>query len=305
MPKTPQTTNEFKFMGAFASLVGLFSIALYFSGWVYRWTYYGFFQIELNALNLPTQSFFFVPMQVFLGSRQAMFQTLLTIIFVVILIRVTLWLILLPNPKKSDSLYSSQILIPKYIYKLLTLKGVTNIYLSWQKLFKLVNKILFPVRWIIRQIFPSPLLKDLVVVALVLTFLFLVSKYQGEADARRAAFNDTSPLPVVTLVHPEKGLGLGRRPRDLFTDPESSKTRVIGDVGLFYRIQVEASNDTADPNQPTSWRLLVNSNGWLYIFRTFPKNADTKRQPLVLAIQELEDERVMILSPLTSDSQSP
>lgn len=307
MSKTSHNTNEFKFLGAFASLVGLLSIALYFTGWVYRWAFYSFFQIELNALNLPTQSFFFVPMQIFLGSRQAICQTLLTTVFVVILIRVILWLILFPSPQKSDGLYSSQILIPRYIYKLLILRWVVNIRLSWQKLFQLVHKILFPLRWTIRQIFPSPLLKDLVIVSLVLTFLFLVSNYQGKADARRAAINDTSFLPVVTLVYPEKGLGLGRAPNtlDLFTDPDSSKTRVIGDVGLFSRMQVEATNDIADPNQPTSWRLLVNSNGWLYIFRTFPQNADANSQPLVLAIHQLEDERVMILSPLTSDSQSP
>ncbi|NJR74465.1 MAG: hypothetical protein HC773_14090 [Scytonema sp. CRU_2_7] len=65
MSNTPQTTSEFKILGAFAGSVGLFSIALYFTGWIYRWAYYGFFRIELNALNLPAQSFFFVPIQVF------------------------------------------------------------------------------------------------------------------------------------------------------------------------------------------------------------------------------------------------
>ena len=291
MSKTPQTTNEFKFLGAFASLVGLFSIALYFTGWVYRWAYYGFFRIELNALNLPAQSFFFVSIQVFLGSFQAFFHALLALIITVVLIQVTLWLLLPSTLKKTSNL----------IY-------IKSSDVNRSRLPKLIS----PAQWFITklrygiaQVFPSPLLKDLVIVAWVLVVLFWVSKCQGEADARRAAFNNTSTLPVVTLVHPEKGLGLGRNPQDLFTDPTSKKTRVIGDVGLFNRIQAEATNDTAKPNQPTSWRLLVNSNGWLYIFRTFPKNADAKRQPLVLAIQEGGNEQMMILSPLTSDSQSP
>jgi hypothetical protein len=141
-------------------------------------------------------------------------------------------------------------------------------------------------------------------VAGLLTVLFWLAKCYGEVDAKIAASNDTS-LPIITLVHPDKGLGLGRNPQDLFTDTMSSKTRVIGDVGLFNKVQAEVTNDTANPNQPTSWRLLVNSNGWLYIFQTLPKDADAKRRPLVLAIQQGGREQMMILSPWTFDSQSP
>ena len=303
MSKTPQTTNEFKFLGAFASLVGLFSLALYFTGWVYRWAYYGFFRIELNALNLPAQSFFFVPIQVFLGSLQAFLHALLALIIAVVLIQGTLWLLLPSTIKKTSNLIHVR---------------SSNVNRS-----RLPKRFINKLRYGIAQVFPSPLFKDLVIVAWVLVVLFRLAQLQGEIDAQLAVFNDTSALPVITLVHPEKELGLGRNPQDLFTDPISQNTRVIGDVGLFNRVQADATNDTAAPNQPTAWRLLVNSNGWLYIFRTLPKNLyctpdwsyifrtllkipKCPRSPvIVLAIQEGGSEQIMILSPLTSDSQSP
>jgi hypothetical protein len=302
---TPQTTSEFKILGAFAGSVGLFSIALYFTGWIYRWAYYGFFRIELNALNLPAQSFFFVPIQVFLGSPQTFLQALLALIIAVLLIRVTLWLLQPPNPQPTNNL-SSVGSSSANSFQLRVLRLFQRLNRS-----KLVSRLFFLARWFIdklryiARILPSPLLKDLVIVAWILTILFWVARSQGEADARRAAVNDTSALPIITLVHPNKELGLGRNPKDLFTDSISKKTRVIGDIGLFEKLQGQETNDTANPSQPTVWRLLVNSNGWLYIFRTLPQNADPSKRPIVLAIREGGGEQMMILSPTTSETQSP
>lgn len=42
-------------LGKLASLIALLAIALYFTGWVYRWTYFGFFQVEVTTLNLPLE----------------------------------------------------------------------------------------------------------------------------------------------------------------------------------------------------------------------------------------------------------
>ena len=71
MSNAPQPPNEPKILGTFASLVGLLGLFLYFTGWLYRWAYYGFFKLEITRLDLPFKSFFLVPIQVFLGDLWA------------------------------------------------------------------------------------------------------------------------------------------------------------------------------------------------------------------------------------------
>ncbi|NJR74464.1 MAG: hypothetical protein HC773_14085 [Scytonema sp. CRU_2_7] len=237
-------------------------------------------------------------------------QALLALIIAALLIRVTLWLLQPPNPQPTSNL-SSVGSSSANSFQLQVLRLFQRLNRS-----KLVSRLFFLARWFIdklryiARILPLPLLKDLVIVAWILTILFWVARSQGEGDARRAAVNDTSALPIITLVHPDKELGLGRNPNpktndEVFTDSTSKKTRIIGDIGLFKKLQVDATNDTANPSQPTVWRLLVNSNGWLYIFRTLPQNADPSKRPTVLAIREGGGEQMMILSPTASDTQSP
>ena len=64
-------SNQNTILSQFASVVALLGSALYFTGWIYRWSYFGFFQLEVTTLNFPFESFLFVPLQVFLGSFAA------------------------------------------------------------------------------------------------------------------------------------------------------------------------------------------------------------------------------------------
>ena len=100
---SPQKTE---ILGTFASILGLLGIFLYFTGWIYRWAYFGWFQIEINRLDLPARSFLFVPIQVFFGNPSASLLTLFAIIVGTILIKLTLWLVQ-PLPTKS-TLWSVQ-----------------------------------------------------------------------------------------------------------------------------------------------------------------------------------------------------
>jgi hypothetical protein len=79
-------------LGAFAGLVGVLTIFLFFTGWIYRWAYFGFFEIELNSLNFPAQSFLLVPIQVILGDIGNLGLAILITLVVTVLIKVTLWL---------------------------------------------------------------------------------------------------------------------------------------------------------------------------------------------------------------------
>ncbi len=71
-----------KILGTFASILGLLGIFLYFTAWIYRWAYFNFFSLEITRLSFPFRSFFFVPIQVFLGDSWAFTKTALALIIV-------------------------------------------------------------------------------------------------------------------------------------------------------------------------------------------------------------------------------
>ena len=54
-----QPSDQPQILGSFALVTGLLGIFLYFTGWLYRWAYFGFFQIEVTSLKLSLESFFF------------------------------------------------------------------------------------------------------------------------------------------------------------------------------------------------------------------------------------------------------
>ena len=93
MTQTPQPSQEFNILGKFASVVGLLGIALFFAGWIYRWSYYYFFQLEVTNLDFPPQSFLFVPLQIFLANGWTIFKTALAFILAAITIQLTLCLV--------------------------------------------------------------------------------------------------------------------------------------------------------------------------------------------------------------------
>jgi len=255
MSENPQTTNESKFLGAFAGALTLFSIALYFTGWTYRWVYFGFFQINILSIDLPIESFFIIPIQVFFGSLHAFLSTLLFI----------------------GLLFVASVLVP--------------VLLNWTSQRRFAHKQIV-------ESLKSPLLRDLVIVACVLTVLYWIARWQGEADALKAMSNDTSRLPVITLVQTEKGLGLGYSPKDK-TYSLSDKVRLIGDVTLFENMRGREVKIPSSSSQIGDWRLLVSSKGWLYLFQALPPNSAPKNRPLVLAVREGGGEQLMILSPNT------
>ncbi|WP_293120164.1 hypothetical protein [Okeania sp. SIO1I7] len=54
--------------GRIASLLTVLGVGLYFTGWIYRWAYFAYFQLEVTTLDLPFESFLIVPIQVFFGN---------------------------------------------------------------------------------------------------------------------------------------------------------------------------------------------------------------------------------------------
>jgi hypothetical protein len=163
-------------------------IFLFFTGWVYRWAYFGFFEIELNSLNLPAQSFLLVPIQVILGDTGKLGWAVLATFVVIGLIKATLWLLQpFPSATSSGRAQSKFSQFLQGLHQFPLLRGV---------------------RWL-TDLFPPPLRQDLIIVAWILIALFNLAQWQGIEDAWRDTVNRSTTLPLVTLVSPGDKFAFG------------------------------------------------------------------------------------------------
>ncbi len=111
---------------------------------------------------------------------------------------------------------------------------------------------------------------------------------QGLNDAFRDAVNTTSTRPIITLVSPSDKTTLGRNLDDRLTNPSLKGSRIIGDVKHFNQIYGQETNDV------NVWRLLIESDNWVYIFPSLPADAKADQHPLTLAVNT-GDGRVQLL----------
>ena len=273
MSSEPQNSSNTNLLGSFASLLGVFGIFLYFIGWIYRWAYFGFFQLEITSLNLSIESFLLVSLQAILGNLWIFFRAILVLILTVLLIKSTIWLI--SAPKTSTLVNNSQSPNSRFTQKLHDFR-----------LFKLLRSF--------AQLLPLPLRHEIIIVGWILAALFWLGRCQGTADAYRDAVNNTSTRPIVTLVSPSDKLALGRNLDDLLTNPSLKGSRIIGDVEQFRNIFGQETNDTTNLKQPIVWRLLIENNNWVYIFPAMPLGAKPNQRPVLLAVNT-GDGRVQLL----------
>ena len=287
MSNSPETKNIPGILGGIASIVGLLGISLYFTGWIYRWAYYGFFQLEVTTLDFPFESFLLVPLQVFFGSLQTIIITTIALfILIPALIQVTLWLLDIASNTINN--------------KFQTQPTATQQSRN-QKLFR-IGEIrrsfaAFGLAKFNSMRFLRSLVDEAVIVFWVLTILFWLAYSQGLNDARRDAINETSTRPVVAFITPEKNLILGRDLNTMLqgniaSDPSVTGYHLLGDLELFKKLREEDTNNLKDERV---WRLLIERGGWIYLFSTLPKNAAAEERPPVLAIEK-EGEGLIILS---------
>ncbi|NJM73703.1 MAG: EscU/YscU/HrcU family type III secretion system export apparatus switch protein [Scytonema sp. RU_4_4] len=296
MTQAPQPSQEPNILGKFASVVGLLGIALFFAGWIYRWSYFYFFQLEVTNLDFPAQSFLFVPLQIFLGDGWAVFRTVLAFILAIIAIQLTLWLIQLITKAFVNTF--NQILSTRII-------PATERRRSWiaKQLNSLVNSLAIFSSQQLRSVeFLRSLVNEIVIVSWVLIVIFWLARWQGIADARRDA-SQNSTLPVVALITPEEKFALGRKLDDVFADPPLKGYRILGDRGLFDDLRGKEDTDISNPNQPRVWRILLERGGWIYLFQALPANAKANERPLVLAVQQGDKGHVLIRSPEVSKTK--
>ncbi|MEH2011110.1 hypothetical protein [Nostoc sp.] len=291
MTQTPN--QETNILGKFTSVLGLLGAALFFAGWIYRWSYFYFFQLEVNTLDLPAQSFLIVPLQIFLGDGWTICKSAIAFFIAAIAIQATLWLIKII----SDTVVSvSQLLLSRII-------SATQRKRSWTA--KQLKSLAEFSSGQLRSVeFLRSLINEIVIVSWVLIVIFWLARWQGIDDARRDA-GQNSTLPVVALITPEEKFAVGRKLDDIFADPSLKGYRIIGDRGLFDDLRGREDNDISNPQQPRVWRLLLERGGWIYLFRALPSNVKLDEIPSVLAIQESDKGHIIIRSPEASKTSSP
>jgi hypothetical protein len=213
------------FLGGFASILSLLGITLFFSGWIYRWAYFSYFSLDVNAQPYSAQSFLIVPIQIYLGNVANVFQTLLALLLLPLLISLTIRLL--------NVLW----LQVSYLWG----------RLPWSRS--------LPLRLGLpgsapedRQRFLASLVGEAVIVAWVLIAIFWLSQHRGLADARRDASEGRSTLPAVALVLPQ---GEGILAQDLrlladngepIPDPPLANHALIGDLNLARDLTVVTSD---------------------------------------------------------------
>lgn len=265
MSESSEKSSNPNLLGALAGFVGVLGIFLYFTGWIYRWAYFGSFQIELITLTLPPESYLIAPIQVILGHWTTFLKSVLAFLATVALIRVNLWLIRRPGRPPTSSRWG---------------RLSQKLHRSWPiaKIRSFAN------------LFPQPFLDELIIVAWILAALFWLARWQGVADAYRDAVDSTSTRPIITLVSPKDKISLGRQltddPTELPLNPLlKDDYRIFGDKDLFYQLRGTETNDRTNPNQPIVWRMLLETGTWIYLFQALPPKSPSNLRPPVLAIQ--------------------
>ena len=257
MSPEPQNPPSINILGNFTGLIGVLGIFIYFIGWVYRWAYFGFFALELNTLNLPHESFLIVPIQIIFGNFWIFIRAVIAMTLTISLIQLTLWAI---SPKINHQNTPNKI----------------------QTLIKRIHD--FPLLKLLRslaKLLPLSLRQEIVIVIWILASLFWLGSFQGTADAYRDAVNNTSTRPIVSLVSAKDKLPLGRNLDNLFTNPSLKESRIFGDVEQFKKTSKGINDDT---DQSVVWRLLIESNSWVYVFPSMSSKAKFNQRPPVLAI---------------------
>jgi hypothetical protein len=291
---SPQPTPESNILGNFASVVGLLGVALFFTGWIYRWSYFYCFQLNVITLDLPVESFFLVPLQVFLGDGWTILRSAIALLLTALAIYLTLWLVNSINNTVAAKINGTITRWLSYPYGR-RFRWLYRILNSWQQFN--VNR--YKSIKLLRS-----LVDEIIIVGWILLVLFWSAYHQGIADARRDA-GENSSLPAVALIGKQDSMALGRKLDDptLRLNPKGFKA--IGDAGLFADLSKRDYTDINNPKEPRVWRLLLERGNWIYLFPALTKKQqkDPNARPPVMAIQQSQSgNQLLIVSPEPSKS---
>ncbi|MEQ8995727.1 MAG: hypothetical protein RID53_04380 [Coleofasciculus sp. B1-GNL1-01] len=290
MVSTPPDPNEPNLFANLTSFVVLLGAGLYFTGWTYRWAYFHFFHIDVSTLNLPIESFYIAAFHALFGSPLAILRTAIALILTAIAIHLTLWLI------QNQVTMTLTTLTKRMRSRLLDYtRRHPNAWLA-KALQSLVN---FSSTQFHSLQFLASVAIEIIIVLWGLTALFWLAQWQADRDAWLDAVNETSTLPIITFVAPKDITPLGRQLNNPLVNP--SGFRIIGDRDLYEQLLGQELTDTSNSEKPIVWRLLIDRNGYFYIFPALPEKRDhTFSPPVVMMYESGDGNQLMILSPPTS-----
>jgi len=288
-----EPTPESNILGNFASVIGLLGAALFFTGWIYRWSYFYCFQLNVITLDLPVESFFIVPLQVFLGDSWTILKSAIALLLTSLAIYHTLWLVNSINKTVTTTINRTISRWLSYLYGT-RFWWLYRILKSWQQ---------FNVNRYNSVKLLRSLVDEIIIVGWVLLVLFWSAYHQGIADSRRDA-GENSTLPAVALIAKQDNIALGRKLDDPTLRLAPKGFKAIGDAGLFADLSKIDYTDINNPKEPRVWRLLLERDTWIYLFPALTKEQqkDPKARPPVIAVQQSQSgDQLLIIS--TAPSQ--
>jgi hypothetical protein len=250
-------------LGKLAANVSLLAIALLFTGWIYRWHYYTYFQLEPNSLGLAVETTSFAAFSLLFGSPWAIVRFLVGLALALAGVVFTFRALRVLRKQLGPGLGRLQ--------KQLGLGG--NQLQQLRLLASLVD--------------------ELVIVLWLLLLLYGLAATRGLADARRDAVDDTSTLPLITMAMVGKETVIGRDPDQLLVNP--SGVRLFGSRERYDAL-LGAELNPEDGGR--RWRLLSDAGGQLLVIPSLPAAEVGGKSPPVLIFPDGgKGDRLVILSP--------
>ena len=254
-------------LGAIAKSLSLLAIALLFTGWIYRWHYYTYYQVEPTSLGLSIESAYITAFSLLFGRPWSIARFLIGLALTVVGIVISFKALNIIRGVLAPSL--------ERLFQRLGLEGAQREQL---RLFAL-------------------LVDELVIILCLLLVLYCLASHQGLADARRDAVNETSTLPLVTIVMPGKEAVIGRDLDKPFANP--TDIRIFGNAEpytelLGSEIQLEGGQ---------RWRLLSDAGGKLLVIPSLPATSSavtSKAPPVLMFLDGAKGDQLLILSPSQS-----
>ena len=242
---------------------GLLAAALLFTGWIYRWHYYPFFQVEPTSLGLAVESTSFAAFSLLFGSPVAMGRFLAALALALVGIGLSFRALRVARRRLGPGLA----------------RPVRRLGLGSSQLQQL-RLLAF-------------LVEEMVIVLWLLLVLYGLAARQGQADARRDSIDETSTLPLITLAMPGKDAVIGRDPDQLLVNP--SGVRLLGNRDRYDALLGTELNPAS---RGLRWRLLSDAGGQLRVIPSLPAAAAAGKVPPVLVFADGgKGDRLMILSP--------
>lgn len=281
----PQQTKQrpLNILTGFAQILGILGLISFFSGWIYRWSYFNYFNLDLTRLNYPPQSFLLVPLQLFLRRPENLIKAALALAVLPIVIQINLDLIHF---------------IARFLLRLIRRVSEADFIKNMKPNGSLKNWLLEKKRsYVISIKAYKPLINELVIVLWVTSLVYWISQWQGSFDAQQDAVHRTSSLPVVTFVGKQKDFILGTdlriiEPNGIPPDPAISGSVIIGDLTMARFVRQSSINDASTERV---WHFLTERDGWVYIFPSLKAAMAKRYSPIVITFPKAEGDQLMIL----------